>query len=120
MAAPINPATRERYLAALSDWHGEVGVRFNKRSRDYVLGELGLTTTRVGELLHEYVKMTAGTPHEVRETREGYRGRYDFHYDLRLDIAGRRVYVETVLDEESRRQPPFIQVVNMKDEDSKT
>jgi hypothetical protein len=50
---------------------------------------------------------------QVAETREDYRNRYPYHYDFRLPIAGRLIYIETCCDD--TMMGPTIYVVNIHD-----
>ena len=56
-------------------------------------------------------------PVEVVETREHWRDLYPFHHDLRVVVAGRRIYFETCLDYKDPNDPddPVIRVVNAHD-----
>jgi hypothetical protein len=50
----------------------------------------------IGRLMHEYV-MTGGEIDEVVEQRTEWRDLYEYHHDLRFEIQGVRVYIETRL-----------------------
>ncbi|HOB73401.1 MAG TPA: hypothetical protein PKG54_02645 [Phycisphaerae bacterium] len=62
----------------------------------------------------EYVA-SGGEIDQIEETRPEYVA-CRFHYDLRLPIGERRVYIETVLDEADEPEDCTIWVVNMHDE----
>ncbi len=47
---------------------------------------------------------SGGVIDEVRETRPEWSGDYEYHYDLRLSVQGKLVYVETRL----HFVPPFV------------
>lgn len=62
----------------------------------------------------EYVK-AGGKIDETRETRPEWSGRYEFHYDLRLMIQNKPVYIETRLHHRLpvRADESWILVVNI-------
>ena len=61
-----------------------------------------------------YEHMLAGAEiDQLKETREEYRNTDPFHYDFRLRIASRLIYVETVL--RTSRMGPTILVVSVHD-----
>ncbi len=63
--------------------------------------------------MYEYV-VAGGAIDEQVETRPEYFS-YEFHYDLRINIGGRRVYFETVLVCKDPNDPDdsMIEVVNV-------
>ncbi len=78
---------------------------------------IGYTTREVARPMHEYVNGSSqGVIDEQRETRPEWAD-YDYHYDLRFEIAGRRVYIETRLffDDPDDPDDPVIDVVNIHD-----
>lgn len=87
------------YRDALANWRFADYIQFelNEECYRWIRRELaGITLKDVGRLMHEYVA-GGGVIHEVVETREHWRDRYEFHYDLRLTIVGKPVYIETRL-----------------------
>ncbi|MEP0842982.1 MAG: hypothetical protein HRF43_09750 [Phycisphaerae bacterium] len=73
----------------------------------------GITQRLIHELMIEYVA-AGGEIDQVAETRPEYVA-WRFHYDLRLPISGRRVYIETVLDQADGPEDSTIWIVNMHD-----
>jgi hypothetical protein len=61
----------------------------------------------------EHVRL-GGRVHQVRETRPEY-AKYHFHYDIRLPMTGRRLYIETVFVRERDLEDSVIYVVNLHD-----
>jgi hypothetical protein len=57
----------------------------------------------------------AGEIDQVEETREQWRNKWDYHYDLRPVLAGIKLYVETRLHYRNANDPddPIIYVVNI-------
>ena len=64
--------------------------------------------------MHEYVA-SGGEIDEIVETREEWTDKYQFHYDLRMPIQNKTVYIETCLDYRIPFVPdePWILVVNI-------
>jgi hypothetical protein len=50
---------------------------------------------------------------QVVETREEYRHSHDYHYDFRIPVSGRLIYIETVLDE--IKMGPRVTIVSVHD-----
>jgi hypothetical protein len=72
-----------------------------------------LTTRLFNEAMVRYVA-DGGQIHQVEEKRPEYVS-CRFHYDLRLPVSGRRVYVETVLVRKEDIEDCVIWVVNVHD-----
>jgi hypothetical protein len=71
-----------------------------------------MTTRAVGEEMFRYVE--AGGPiDQVSETRPQW-SEHRFHYDFRISISGRQVYIETILVEDDP-EDPTIHVVSIHD-----
>jgi len=69
-----------------------------------------VTLKGIAELIYRHFD-SGGQIDQVNETREEWLD-FKFHYDLRLTIAERRIYIETVLLSEDPDDPE-IQVVNI-------
>jgi hypothetical protein len=72
----------------------------------------GLTTRAVGEEMFRYFE-AGGQIDQVRETRSQW-SEHRFHYDFRVPIGGRLVYIETVLVEDDPYDPT-VHVVSIHD-----
>lgn len=112
-----DPERLAAYKDALGNWSFAKYIHFEltKQSDDWIRLKLGPVPYReLGRLMNEYVK-EGGTIDEQPETRDRWRGEYDFHYDLRFSIEGVPVYFETRLIFESPFEPdePWILVVNV-------
>lgn len=70
-----------------------------------------VTTKLVHELMVKRAAPNAGID-QISETRPEY-SHWRFHYDLRISIFGRRVYIETVFDQKEDPEDCTIFVVNM-------
>jgi hypothetical protein len=68
----------------------------------------------VHELMAEHVQ-SGGEIYQVEETRPEYVW-WRFHYDIRMPLSGRRVYIETVLEQGEDAEASTIWIVNLKDQ----
>ena len=116
--ARLSDVTRlAAYQDALANWAFTDYVQFEltEKAHRWIRRELGNVTLRdISRLMHEFV-VAGGEIDEAPETRPEWSGLHEFHFDLRFEIAGRRVYIETRLQ---YRVPlvadeSWIQVVNI-------
>ena len=116
MARLTDPRLLGAYRNALGNWSVTNYVIWTELAQAWVRRELELTTGEVARLMHEYL-CCGGEIDRVKEIRPEW-SNFDFHYDLRMTIEGRRVYVETRLFYEDLNDPddPYIHVVNIHDE----
>ena len=99
---------------ALSEWNCDGYVVWKKRPAEWLEVNIeGHTTKSVAKLMHEHFQL-GGKVDQTRERRPEYASSHEFHYDFRFPIDGRRIYIETVLDE--TRTGPTITIVNLHDE----
>lgn len=112
MASLSDPRVLAAFRRALEEGRRFSGyVTWRPRAQEWVRTELpNVTLKALTELMHQHVD-SGGEIDQVRETRDQWR-HFQFHYDLRLIIAGRRIYVETILLSEDPGDPE-IQVVNV-------
>jgi hypothetical protein len=114
---PLTDPERLRcYLNALANWRYEGFITFTKDALRWLHTELPDYSTRdFGQMLHDHVEAHGmGEIEEQRETREEWR-MHDYHYDIRIKIGGRLIYVETRLSYRDPHDPddPLIDVVNI-------
>jgi hypothetical protein len=113
MADAPDPAALTLYTNTLSFWRFRGCILLKAVAREWLDRELpGYTAEMVHELMHDHVA-GGGRIHQVVERRPEYVA-YRFHYDLRLPIGGRRIYIETVLIEDDEPDPT-IRVVSIHD-----
>ncbi len=104
----------ELFEEALSEWNCDGFIVWKKVPEEWLEKEIeGYNTKSIGKLMYEYFQ-DGGKIDQVKETRHEYTGLYEFHFDFRFPIDGRKIYIETVLDE--TRTGPTITVVSMHDE----
>src|SRR5438105_15537826 len=84
------------YKNALRNWKYRGYIRFKPVAQEWLAKELPLYTLReIARLLNEYVE-AEGVIEEQAERRPEYVS-FEFHYDLRVNFGGRRIYFETIL-----------------------
>jgi hypothetical protein len=112
--APLNdPLTLAKLVHALREWSCTGYVTWKTVAREWVERNLeGLTVRAVGEAMFRHVE-EGGVIDQVQETRpEWTASRY--HYDFRIAIGERLVYIETVLVEDVP-DDPTVHVVSIHD-----
>jgi hypothetical protein len=91
-------------------------VVWTELAQHWVRRELdGLTPSAVANLMYDHV-IGGGQIDQVPEHRPEW-SQYEYHYDLRFVILGRRVYIETRLlfDDPTDRDDPVVVVGNIHD-----
>jgi hypothetical protein len=113
-----DPERLKCYLNALANWRFRDFILFQERAWSWLRANLprALSERDVARLLHQHVA-AGGVIDEQVERRESWKDLYPFHYDLRVVIAGRRIYFETCLEYKNPDDPddPRIRVVNAHD-----
>jgi hypothetical protein len=117
MAPLTDPDRLEAYKNALNNWRFEGYIEFDltQQAHDWIRRELPNVSLReIVQLMHEYVE-SGGVIDEIRETREEWSDKYEYHYDLRFLICSKPVYFETRLICRLPYIPdePRIEVVNV-------
>jgi len=116
MAPLTDPILLAAYRNALANRRYEGYVRWTEVAQNWVRRELGEYTVRaVAQRMFEYVDR-GGEIDQVEENRPEWR-HYSHHFDLRFDLGGRRLYVETRLQFRDPSDPddPVILVANVHD-----
>lgn len=113
MARLEDPRLVALFQEALSEWQVSGYVVWKRIASEWVAENLeGHTTRSIARIMYEFFR-SGGEIDQVRERRPEYASRYEHHYDFRLEIDGRRIYIETVLDE--TRTGPEITIVSIHD-----
>jgi hypothetical protein len=111
MARLTDASVVARLVEALHEWNCEGFIQWKRLPAEWMRKNLeGFTQKDVGRMMHEHVAV-GGEIDQVKETREEYRHLHQYHYDFRIPIAGRLIYIETRLDD--TKMGPTILVVNM-------
>ncbi|MEQ8786447.1 MAG: hypothetical protein RIC55_09115 [Pirellulaceae bacterium] len=99
MAPLTDPERLAAYKDALANWKFDGFIEFELHETAYawIKRELGdISLKEIGRLMHEFV--AAGNEiDEVPESRPEWSD-YPFHYDLRLAVTDKSVYIESRLN----------------------
>jgi hypothetical protein len=113
MAPLTDPTLIALIREALSEWKIVGFVVWKPLAREWLAKNLtGQTQESVTYLLHQHVDAGGIIDRQV-ETRELHRDRYREHFDFRLLIGGRKIYIESTLDQTSTG--PIVTIVNIHD-----
>jgi hypothetical protein len=96
--APLkHPGLLDKFLEALKDWNCGGVIEWKPAASEWLSKNLEcLSQKAIGKLMWQHVA-DGGEIDQVVETREPYRDCRRFHYDFRVPITGRVIYVETLL-----------------------
>jgi hypothetical protein len=113
MAPLRDPTLLGHFRDALGEWRVEGFVTWKPTAVEWVLNNLeGHTPAAITKLMYEYVE-AGGEIDQVRERRGGWEDCEQFHFDLRPDLGGRRLYIETTL--RVTATGPVVKVVSIHD-----
>jgi hypothetical protein len=113
MARLTDPEILAKFQHALSQWRFTGYITWKPIARQWLEQNLeGWTTRSVGEEMFRHFQ-AGGDIDQTRETRPEW-SQQRYHYDFRLEIGGRLVYIETVLVEDDPHDPT-IHVVSIHD-----
>lgn len=116
--APLtDPERLAAYRDAAANWRFEGFIRFatSDQAKRWTRSNLNdMAASEIAQHIAEFVAC-GGEIDEVRERRGEWQDRYEFHYDLRLTIQAKLVYIETrlVFSPPFRPDDPYILVVNI-------
>jgi hypothetical protein len=101
------------FQAVLANWNFTGYVTAKERVLDWIAKELvGLTLKDVAKVMNAHFQI-GGVIDQVPETREEWSD-WPFHYDFRVQIAGRKVYLETILQDDNPTDPT-VHIVSIHD-----
>ncbi len=102
-----------QFLAVLANWNFTGYVTAKDLVLEWIATELvGLTLKDVAKVMHAHVQ-SGGVIDQVPETRDEW-SVWPFHYDFRLQIAGRNVYIESILQDDHPTDPT-VHIVSIHD-----
>jgi hypothetical protein len=111
-----DPEKKACFENALMNWRYEGYILLTDVAYEWMDSNLqGFSVRTLGRIMHEHV-MAGGAIDQQKETRPEW-DFHDYHYDLRIPIEGRSVYIETRLIYDNPDDPddPIIHVVNLHD-----
>jgi len=113
MARLTDPEILARFQRVLSQWRFTGYITWKPVARQWLEQNLeGFTARSIGEEMFRFVT-AGGEIDQIRERRPEW-SEYRFHYDLRLEIGGRLLYIETILVADDP-DDPTIHVVSIHD-----
>jgi hypothetical protein len=113
MAPLSDPVVYAKILNALSNWRYTGYVAWKPIARAWIEANLdGMTARFVAEMMFEHV-VTGGEVDQVKETRSEW-NEQQFHYDFRISLGDRLIYIETILIDDDP-EDPIISVVSIHD-----
>ena len=113
MARLTDPEILAKFQHALSQWRFTGYVTWKPIARQWLEQNLeGFTTRSVTEEIYRFVA-AGGEIDQIPETRPQW-SEHRFHYDFRMEVGGRLLYIETVLVEDDPNDPT-IHVVSIHD-----
>ena len=113
MAPLSDPDIIAKIRNALSNWRYTGYVTWKAVAKTWVDKNLdGMTARFVAEMMFEHV-VSGGEVDQVKETRSEW-SEQQFHYDFRILIGDRLIYIETILIEDDP-EDPIISVVSIHD-----
>jgi hypothetical protein len=108
-----DPAILAQFEHALSSWQFTGYVTWKPVAREWLEKNLeGFTTRSIAEDMYRHFA-AGGEIDQVIETREEWSGNR-FHYDFRIAIEERLIYIETIVIEDDPADP-IIHVVSIHD-----
>jgi hypothetical protein len=89
-----DPATLAQFRAVLAEWNCTGYINAKEVALDWIAHHLGgLKLKDVAKAMHDYVA-GGGVIDQVKETRSEW-SIWPFHYDFRLSLGGRILYIES-------------------------
>lgn len=113
MAPLSDPLVLASIRGALKEWRVTGYVTWKEVAREWVRKNLqGVNPESIAGLMHDSVA-AGGTIDQVREQRPEWNDR-EYHYDFRLQISGRVIYIESILQDDDPSDPT-INIVSIHD-----
>jgi len=113
MTRLTDPEVLTQLRSVLSQWPFTGYVTWKPIARQWLEQNLeGFTTRSIAEEMFRFVA-TGGEVDQVREMRPQW-SEHQYHYDYRIEIGGRLLYIETMLIE-NHPDDPTIHVVSIHD-----
>jgi hypothetical protein len=113
MPTLTDPAVLAQFREVLVNWRYAGFVTAKDLALEWIAKNLGgMTLRHVAKAMHDHVQ-TGGMIDQVPETRPEWSA-WPFHYDFRMQIAGRAAYVETILQDDDPGDPT-IHIVSIHD-----
>jgi hypothetical protein len=108
-----DPAILAQFRAVLANWNYTGYVTAKDTAVEWIANNLGgLTLRDMARAMHDFLQAGGGIDQQP-ETRPEW-SVWPFHYDFRLQLAGRNLYIETILQDDNPNDPT-IHIVSIHD-----
>ncbi|MBY0522419.1 MAG: hypothetical protein K2R98_03435 [Gemmataceae bacterium] len=108
-----DPAIKAQFQKVLVEWNCTGFITAKEGARNWITSNLtGINLKAVAKAMHDFVA-GGGDIDQQKETRPEWT-MWPYHYDFRLTIGGRKVYIETVLQDDDPNDPT-IEIVSIHD-----
>jgi hypothetical protein len=108
-----DPVILGQFHAVLANWNYTGYVTAKDVALDWIANNLGgLTLKDVAKAIHEFVQ--AGETIDQQPEKRPEWSLWPFHYDFRLPLAGKDLYIETILQDDDPKDPT-IHIVSIHD-----
>src|SRR5271163_4048100 len=108
-----DPNILAQFLAVLANWNYTDYVTAKPLVLQWIANNLGgLTLKDVAKAMNDFCR-TGGVIDQVPERRLEYAS-WPYHYDFRLQLAGKKIYIETILQDDDPTDPT-IRIVSIHD-----
>jgi hypothetical protein len=102
-----------QFHAVLANWNYTDYVTAKPLVLDWIANHLpGLSLKDVSKSMNDHCR-TGGVIDQIRERRPEY-SLWPFHCDFRLQLAGKEVYIETILQDDDPKDPT-VRIVSIHD-----
>ena len=102
-----------QFQRVLAEWNCTGYVTAKELARHWITNNLGgLSLKDVAKAMRDFLAL-GGAIDQVKEARPEW-NIWPFHYDFRLTLAGRSIYIETILQDDDPNDPT-IEIVSIHD-----
>jgi hypothetical protein len=108
-----DPLILAPFRKVLAEWNCTGYVTVKAAAQHWIASNLGETDSKdIAKAMFEFLQL-GGVIDQVKETRPEWNN-WPYHYDFRLPLAGRELYIETILLEDDPNDPT-IEIVSIHD-----
>ena len=108
-----DPGILAQFHAVLANWNFTDYVTAKPTAIDWIANNFnGLSLRDVAKAMNDFC-LTGGVIDQVPERRSEY-ACWPYHYDFRLQLAGKKIYIETILQDDDPKDPT-IRIVSIHD-----
>jgi len=112
MAILTDPLILAQFRKVLAEWNCSGYVTAKENVQHWITSNLGVNLKAVAKAMHDFLA-GGGVIDQVKETRPEW-NMWPYHYDFRIELAGKAIYIETLLQDDDQNDPT-IQIVSIHD-----